>query len=108
MSSKSREDKKHFARIRMLFCVKCGSGANTEVSHIRKGTDGGTGLKPSAWFVLPLCHSCHYCSHRGEVTFFGGMEGVYKAIDWARKLYDAKDIFEAQRIVIRARKDLFE
>jgi hypothetical protein len=46
-------------------------------------------------------------SHRGEVTFWGGIDGVYKAIDWARKLYHAKDIFEAQRIVNEARKDLF-
>lgn len=102
----SREDKKHFARLRMLPCLKCGR-FDTEVSHIRKGTDGGTGLKPSPWFTMPLCHDCHMLSHTGEVTFWGGIEGVYKAIDWARRLYDAKDIFEAQRLIVQARKDLF-
>lgn len=103
----SRVDKTYFALVRMLPCVKCGTGSNIEVSHIRKGADGGTGLKPSPWFVLPLCGDCHKLSHTGEVTFWGGIDGVYKAIDWALKLYQARnDIFKTQRVIMEARKDL--
>jgi hypothetical protein len=41
------------------------------------------------------------------VTFWGGIDGVYKAIDWASKLYQAKsNIFKAQRVIMEARKDL--
>lgn len=91
----------------MLPCVCCGKSP-TIVAHLRKGTDGGTGLKPSPWFVLPMCDPCHKRQHEGEVTFYGGIDKVYDAIDWALKLYRAKgDIFKAQRIVNKARKDLF-
>lgn len=104
----SRIDKTYFALVRMLPCVKCGTGQSI-VAHIRKGTDGGTGLKPSPWFVLPLCDDCHKEQHRvGEITFWGGIDGVYKAIDWALRLYESRDdIFKAQRVIVQARKDLF-
>ena len=92
----------------MLSCVKCGTGSNIVVAHIRKFTDGAIGLKPSPWFVLPLCDGCHKRQHQcGEVSFYGGIDGVYKAIDWANELYAARnDIFKAQRVVMKARKDL--
>jgi hypothetical protein len=78
------------------------------VAHIRKFSNCGIARKPDDDRVLPLCNRCHHRQHSiGEVTFWGGIKGVYKAIDWARKLYDAEDIFEAQRIIVRARKDLF-
>jgi hypothetical protein len=39
-------------------------------SHIRIGTDGGTGFKPSDWWTLPLCDSHHKELHRGERSFY--------------------------------------
>lgn len=93
--------------MRLLPCVAGGQG-QTVAAHLRKFTDGGMGIKPSDCYVLPLSVEQHNRQHQvGELTFWGGEEGMKKAIDWARKLYDAKDIFEAQRIVIKARKDLF-
>ena len=103
-----RTDKTYFALVRMLPCVKCGSTTNVQVCHIRKFTDGGTGLKPSPWFVLPMCDKCHAEQPRvGELSFWGGEDGVYNAIDWAGELYRAKGcIFTAQRVIASARVEL--
>lgn len=92
----------------MLPCV-CGGMGKIEAAHIRKFTDGGTGIKPSDCYVLPLSQEEHAKQHQnGEVSYWGSEEKVYKAIDWALELYAARhDIFKAQRVVIKARKDLF-
>lgn len=93
----------------MLPCISCGRSHGVVVAHIRKGTDGGTGLKPSPWFVVPLCDGCHNRQHSvGEITFWGSLDKVYEAIDWAMELYQSRDdIFKAQRVVSEARCDLF-
>lgn len=78
-------DKKHLAFLRRLPCVACLSMENIQAAHIRRHTDGGTGLKPSDNFTLSLCFLCHNFQHqKGEVTFYGD---VYKAIDLANELY---------------------
>lgn len=39
-------------------------------AHVRKGTDGGAGIKPSDWWTIPLCRPCHDRQHRvGEPAF---------------------------------------
>ena len=103
-SLKSQEGR-YFQAIRMLICVRCGTNQGIEVSHLRKTCDGGMGKKPSMWFVLPLCHRCHAESHRGEVTFWGGMEGVYRVKRLALDLYEAKDIFGRRRLIMEYRKE---
>lgn len=41
-----------------------------ECAHVRKGTDGGIGLKPSDKWVISLCASHHAEQHRiGEARF---------------------------------------
>jgi hypothetical protein len=41
-----------------------------ECAHVRGGTDGGIGIKPSDRFCISLCKSCHSDQHRmGERTF---------------------------------------
>lgn len=41
-----------------------------ECAHVRRGTDGGTGLKPSDRWVISLCSKHHVEQHRlGEQTF---------------------------------------
>lgn len=58
---------------------------NIQAAHIRRYTDGGTGLKPSDNFTVSLCFQCHHNQHqKGEVSFYGD---VWKVIDLANKLY---------------------
>lgn len=41
-----------------------------EVAHVRRGTDGGTGLKPSDCWTISLCHTHHASQHAlGEASF---------------------------------------
>ena len=41
-----------------------------EAAHVRTGTDGGTGIKPSDIWTLPLCSFAHWIQHRdGEAAF---------------------------------------
>lgn len=41
-----------------------------EVAHVRRGSDGGIGRKPSDWNVLSLCRDHHSEQHRiGEESF---------------------------------------
>ncbi len=70
-----REQPWHQKWIRTLTCLGCGASpqkATIECAHVRNGTDGGTGLKPSDRFTVPLCSDCHREQHNvGEVTFWG-------------------------------------
>jgi hypothetical protein len=95
----------------MLPCLKSGiepCSGDVCPAHLSKLTDACKGKKASPWFVSPLCHWHHTEQHRvGEVTFWRGIDNIYKLKEWQLKLYHAKDIFEAQRIVNEARKDLF-
>ena len=59
-----------------------------ECAHVRSGTDGGTGLKPSDRFCLSLCRVHHAEQHQiGEAAF----ERKYKldllaiAVEFARR-----------------------
>lgn len=38
--------------------------------HVRIGMNGGTGIKPSDCYCVPLCAECHNRVHRGERTFW--------------------------------------
>lgn len=41
-----------------------------ECAHVRDGTDGGMGLKPSDRWTISLCRDCHSEQHRiGEAPF---------------------------------------
>jgi hypothetical protein len=41
-----------------------------QACHVRRGTDGGMGLKPSDGFTIPLCASHHRAQHQvGERRF---------------------------------------
>ena len=82
-----RRNRRHEQFIRSLPCVVC-SEPHTQAAHIRKGTNGGTGLKPTVNFLIPLCHKHHSEQHAiGEISFWGGMEGVERAIELANALY---------------------
>lgn len=60
----------HRSWVRSHACCACGSSQNIECSHVRLGTDGGMGLKPSDEWTISLCRTCHSMSHNvGEATF---------------------------------------
>jgi len=41
-----------------------------EAAHVRSGTDGGVGIKPSDIWVIPLCSRAHRYQHDiGEAAF---------------------------------------
>ena len=40
-------------------CCRCEKVPPCEVHHLRKFSDGGTGLKPSDAYGLPACRECH-------------------------------------------------
>lgn len=63
----------HLSYIRTLPCCVCGKRAPSEAAHIRAGTDGGMGVKPSDRFTVPLCPADHRDQHqRGESAFWSG------------------------------------
>lgn len=60
----------HRSWIRGHACSACGSETAIECAHVRNGTDGGTGLKPSDKWTISLCRDCHARQHRmGEPVF---------------------------------------
>ena len=96
----------HLAFIRLLPCVACGLEGFSQATHVRNGADGGTGLKSSDRFNLPLCGTCHMRQHaRGEVTFWGNL-GI-DPLDAASRLWTVSgDVEAGERIVFRARQSI--
>ena len=72
-SGKADEGKRspaHRAWVRSHACSACGLTAGIEAAHVRNGTDGGMGHKPSDRWVISLCRDCHGEQHRiGEPSF---------------------------------------
>lgn len=69
-AEKGRRSPAHRAWIRGFACSACGSTTAIECAHVRNGTDGGTGLKPSDVWCLSLCKDCHSRQHQiGEPAF---------------------------------------
>ena len=65
-----------------------------EAAHVRAGTDGGLGVKPSDCWTLPLCTSAHALQHQiGEAEFerrYGiDMKAIASAL-WARSPHRRK------------------
>jgi hypothetical protein len=66
-----RRRARHLAFVRQLACVACGKAAPSEAAHVRSGSDGGAGMKPSDRYSVSLCASCHELQHRfGELRFW--------------------------------------
>jgi hypothetical protein len=60
----------HRAWVRGHHCCACGTGSGIECAHVRTGTDGGTGIKPSDRWCISLCKTCHARQHQiGEEAF---------------------------------------
>ena len=69
-ADRGRRSPAHRAWIRGHCCSACGSDVAIECAHVRNGTDGGTGIKPSDIWCISLCAECHRKQHQwGEGTF---------------------------------------
>jgi hypothetical protein len=65
-----RRSPAHRAWVRGHACSACGSQFGIECAHVRSGTDGGTGIKPSDAWCISLCVTCHRKQHEvGEEAF---------------------------------------
>jgi hypothetical protein len=89
IKQKNIRSKKHLSFIASLPCVfgngyQC--GGDICAAHIRIGTNGGTALKPSDDFTVPLCFNHHQLQHSfGERKFWGSADD--KARRLAQELY---------------------
>lgn len=100
MQSKRIRDSHHLAKIRQCPCVITLS-REVQACHIRLGTDGGTGLKPSDNYVIPMDWRLHADSHRiGERSFFNQYGGHEKFVKLANGLYGLS-LEEMQKEIIR-------
>lgn len=69
-ADKGRRSPAHRAWVRSHSCCVCGSETAIECAHVRNGTDGGVGIKPSDKWCISLCRDCHSLQHQiGEVGF---------------------------------------
>lgn len=69
-ADKGKRSPAHRAWVRGHACSACGTQAGVECAHVRSGTDGGTGIKPSDKWVISLCKVCHARQHQvGEAAF---------------------------------------
>jgi hypothetical protein len=79
----------HRAWVRRHHCVVPGcEELPIECAHVRSGTDGGTGLKPSDRWAVSLCRNHHAEQHRiGEIQFEAryGLELLEIAQEFARR-----------------------
>ena len=65
-----RRSPAHRAWVRGHACSACGATAAIVFAHVRCGTDGGTGFKPSDRYGISLCDPCHRQQHEiGEPEF---------------------------------------
>ena len=93
-----REWPKHRQWVRGHECLVSGCmNRDIEAAHVRTGgTGGGTGIKPSDWWCVPLCSEHHKLQHSvGEREF----ERMYQ-IDLkaeARKLADRSTVVEMRK-----------
>lgn len=69
-AEKPRRSPAHRAWVRGHACSACGSQSGIECAHVRTGTDGGIGIKPSDQWCISLCKECHTRQHQiGESSF---------------------------------------
>ena len=69
------KSQKHRDHVRTFACSNPDykDGRPIEVAHVRMGTDGAMGRKPSDYFTVSLCKPCHARQHQqGEETFWRG------------------------------------
>jgi hypothetical protein len=101
-----RRRAQHLVFVRQLPCVACGKAAPSEAAHVRSGSDGGAGMKPSDRYSVSLCTSCHALQHEfGELTFWSALR--IDPLNAALRLWAVSgDIQAGERVVFRARQQI--
>ena len=101
-----RKRMQHLTFVRQLPCVVCGRAAPSEAAHVRSGSDGGAGMKPSDRYTVSLCSDCHALQHQfGELTFWSNVR--IDPLNVAFRLWTVSgDIKAGKRIVFRARQQI--
>ena|SRR5712664_3995470 len=102
-----RRQAQHLAFVRQLPCTACGCcGTPSEAAHVRAGTDGGVGMKPSDRYSVSLCTTCHVRQHRiGELSFWSGL-GI-DPLNLALRLWTVTgNLEQGLRAVFRARQQI--
>jgi len=101
-----RRRARHLAFVRQLPCVACGKAAPSEAAHVRSGSDGGAGMKPSDRYSVSLCTSCHALQHEFcELTFWSVLR--IDPLNAALHLWAVSgDIRAGERVVFRARQQI--
>lgn len=66
----------HRAFVRGHACSACGSTTAIECAHVRNGTGGGMGVKPSDRWCVSLCRDCHALQHRMGEGLFESLTGA--------------------------------
>ena len=92
--TKRIKNKNYLIKLSEMKCCFCRMTPCGEAHHIRKGTNGGMGLKPSDCYAIPICRSCHILIHtKGEVTFYKQYRKTpQEMIEYALSLWKNKDI----------------
>jgi hypothetical protein len=86
LKDRIKPSEKHRRFIAGLNCCVCGR-SDVQCAHIRKGTNGGMGLKPTDNYTVPLCCGCHAeQGHFGERIFWG--DNLEAARTLANKLWE--------------------
>lgn len=81
-------------------CVPGCAGRPIEVAHVRRGSDAGTGRKPSDYFTASLCRDHHAEQHRIGEQSFDKRHGINLgalAAEFAAASPKAREIRDAQR-----------
>ena len=69
-ADKGKRSPAHRAWVRGHACSACGTETAIECAHVRNGTGGGVGIKPSDRWCISLCKTCHARQHQiGEPAF---------------------------------------
>ena len=93
--------------IASLPCLVSGRIGETQAAHLRTGTGGGMGLKPSDIYCVPLSFKEHKRQHDiGERTFwepYGGVEAVKALCEKIHPLWIEGKIDEIYRELARFR-----
>lgn len=98
LHQKRRECPGHRAWVRRHHCCVSGCASlEIECAHVRGGTDGGIGLKPSDRWCISLCRKHHAEQHRiGEAAFATqyDLDLIAIAEEFAKRSRHLRDRFE--------------
>lgn len=96
---KGRVNAAHKDFIRSLPCLICGAPPRSECAHVRSSMDGGTGLKPSDKYTVPLCSRHHQRQHMvGEAAFWA--EAGIDPLDASLRLWTISGEVDRGRAVV--------